>query len=359
MAILTDPPGADELEISIFSRGYGECIVVHVGANRWMIIDSHLDADGEPIGISYLQGLGVSVSDCVNAVLLTHWHDDHIGGAAKTVASCPQATVGLSGFLQRDEFGTFLYDRGLPDAGGFGSGVEELSNVLETMAGSGQKRKWCWAEKTIAFDQTAPEYRMEALSPSEKDFEDFIAGIAEIAGGAGRLGTPRRNDSSVASVLSSSNNLMLFGADLEIGRDGTGWRAIHKTVWQSRGKASFYKIAHHGSVGADYEPVWLDMLADDVLVALTPWNRGSKLPTQADVERILNRTGDAYGAAKPKPIRRHKRINAVEKSLRESGIKFLPSDISQGHARFRKKLDGAWIVSVSGAGCHLSQILAA
>lgn len=324
-----------------------------------MIIDSHLDADGEAIAVSYLQELGVDPASCVVAVLLTHWHDDHIAGAAKTIRVCSQATLGLSGFLQRDEFGTFLLDRGVPDAGGFGSGVEELSNVLEAAAASGQKRKWCWADKTISFDQNAPEYRIEALSPSEKDFEDFIAGIAAIASGAGRLGTPHRNDSSVASVLNAGGSLMLFGADLEIGRVGTGWHAIHAAVWQSRGKASFYKIAHHGSVGADYEPVWLDMLANDVTVALTPWNRGSKLPTEADVKRILARTQDAYGAAKPKPIRRSKRINAVEKSLRESGIKFLPSDIAQGHVRFRKAGDGPWVVAVSGAGCHLSQILAA
>ena len=54
-------PKPDEIEISVFGSGYGECIVIHVGSGKWVIIDSCMDASQEPISLKYLRELGVSV----------------------------------------------------------------------------------------------------------------------------------------------------------------------------------------------------------------------------------------------------------------------------------------------------------
>jgi len=32
-------PEKDEIEVSIFGPGYGECIVIHIGNNEWVVID--------------------------------------------------------------------------------------------------------------------------------------------------------------------------------------------------------------------------------------------------------------------------------------------------------------------------------
>jgi len=78
-------PKADEIEVTIFGTGYVECIVIHVGSGKWVIIDSCLDDANKPASLSYLQSLGVSVETNVIAVSASHWHDDHIKGLAKTI----------------------------------------------------------------------------------------------------------------------------------------------------------------------------------------------------------------------------------------------------------------------------------
>lgn len=355
--MLTDAPLIGDLEISVFSRSYGECITIHLPSGEWIVIDSQADSYGKPIALTYLRSLGLDPKDVVRAILLTHWHDDHVAGAGELVASCPEATIALSGLLQKDEFKKFLKVRGSPEAGSYGTGLDELKNVLVTLGSTKQRRKWCWADTSILNGRAGIDYRFDALSPSDHDFEDFVASLPKTNESA-RISSPPRNDSSVASVLQVSAELMIFGADLEIGRATSGWRAVHEIVWQQRGKATFFKIAHHGSEGADHAPVWLDMLIEGATVALTPWNRGSKLPRDTDVARILEKTQDAHAAAKPFPIRRPKRLNAVERSLKESHISVKEVDAAQGQVRFRKKGD-RWDVAYSGAAGHLSKVLAA
>ena len=36
---VTRPPAPDELEVSLFGRGVGECAVVHLGSGEWLVVD--------------------------------------------------------------------------------------------------------------------------------------------------------------------------------------------------------------------------------------------------------------------------------------------------------------------------------
>jgi len=67
----------------------------------------------------------------------------------------------------------------------------------------------------------------------------------------------------------------------------------------------------------------------------------------------------AYAAAKPKAAKKPKRLNAVERSLREANIKLTSEDSAQGLVRMRKVAGGDWKVELFGAACHLSDVLAA
>ena len=69
------PPQADELELSLFGSGCGECVVVHLGANEWMIVDSCIHENGEPVSIAYLKEMGIDVGRQVPIVVASHWHD--------------------------------------------------------------------------------------------------------------------------------------------------------------------------------------------------------------------------------------------------------------------------------------------
>lgn len=76
-----------EIEISIFGKGFGECIVLCVGEKDCIIVDSFLNPSTQnPIAIDYLKAIDF---DCnrIKFVVLTHWHTDHISGISEILYS--------------------------------------------------------------------------------------------------------------------------------------------------------------------------------------------------------------------------------------------------------------------------------
>src|SRR5262245_58961005 len=54
------PPASDEVEISLFGPGIGECSVVHLGGGQWMVVDSCIDrSTRRPVALEYLAEIGV------------------------------------------------------------------------------------------------------------------------------------------------------------------------------------------------------------------------------------------------------------------------------------------------------------
>ena len=128
-------PESDELEISLFWPGFGECIVAHLGRGDWIIVDSCLGPDGQtPARLDYLKRLGVDVSTSVKRVVANLWLKDHLRGLAQTVSECSSAKFICSQALWSKEFValTELWKKTSLTA----SPVDELSRVIETLARS-------------------------------------------------------------------------------------------------------------------------------------------------------------------------------------------------------------------------------
>src|SRR5437870_3908933 len=99
-----DKPNPDQLELSLFGPGYGECVVVHLGARKWMVVDSCWDAAADrAVALRYLEGIGVDIATDIVLVVITHWHDDHIQGAASIVRAAGSAEVVCSMALRNEE----------------------------------------------------------------------------------------------------------------------------------------------------------------------------------------------------------------------------------------------------------------
>src|SRR5437867_1014279 len=129
----TDPPERDELEISLFGPGFGECLVAHLGWGDWIIVDSCLSPDGKiPVGLAYLKRLGVDVRMAVRRVIATHWHNDHVRGLAQTLQECGDAKFICSQALFTKEFIalTNLWKGQQLTA----SPVSELTAIIDTIA---------------------------------------------------------------------------------------------------------------------------------------------------------------------------------------------------------------------------------
>jgi hypothetical protein len=276
-------PAANEIEVSVFGPGYGECVVLHLGENNWFIVDSCIDPETkDPVALTYLRQMGVDPSEAVKQVIATHWHDDHLRGLGDIVAECKSAQFVCSAALRSGEFFTLV------DLFGTGSmmessGIEEFYRVLEYLQNRSRASrapsiplklanadKRLWRSDINHQGMTVP-CAIHSLSPSDNS---FVLSQIELARLIPEVKLPKRrllpespNHLSVVLWVQVGNVFILLGADLqETGDPATGWSAIVggstlKDEWvNAPEKASFFKIPHHGSENGNPPEVWEEML---------------------------------------------------------------------------------------------------
>lgn len=99
------PPRSDELEVSIFGPGFGECVLIHAGEGAWLVVDSCMNRSArKPAALAYFDEIATDPTKSVELILATHWHDDHVAGIDKIVEACPQARFWCSEALKCEEF---------------------------------------------------------------------------------------------------------------------------------------------------------------------------------------------------------------------------------------------------------------
>ena len=348
-----NPPALDELEVSIFGRGFGEAICVHLGDEKWMVVDSCLNpATKAPAALSYLRSLGIDPAKRVEIIVATHWHDDHIQGISEVVRECPQAVVVCSLALRGKEFFAFVVTQE-DDPGALGSGVDEFRSVLRQCA----KRVHgiVWAKANLPLYPVPPGDRplVVALSPSDDACTRSLGGLI-VEGTSRRVTVPRKyravesaNGASVAVAVRCGPVALLLGADLETSANrSTGWDAVVDFARPSA-KASVVKIPHHGSVGAHCDRMWSELLEPDCLALLTPWVLGGNhLPTNEDLSRIRSRSASAYITARPESMFARKKSEKFVDKLHGAAISELRG---WGHIRARRRLtEDRWRIELDG-----------
>ena len=344
------PPNPDELEISIFGPGKGECVLLHIGDNEWCVIDSCI-ARGRtgPLALEYLSQFPNAVEN-VRLVLATHWHDDHINGLATILRAAHSAEFCCSVALKQDEFLTLVESSAQALTGK--SGVEEFSRVLEELKARGPIPPTFAVEnrrlKHFPGQGRSFPFSLTALSPSDLSIKlalQEIAGLMPKAGGA-QLRIPNRspNHASVVLWVEAAGIRVLLGADLEqTGNAGEGWTAV-VNCHQDTVPARFFKVPHHGSKGADHQDVWDKMLEPNPVAVITPFNAGNvRLPKESDLERLATRTDQLYctnrGAgkspARDRGIEREMRLQVPDRRVIEGQpghvrIRFSTTDTASG-----------------------------
>jgi beta-lactamase superfamily II metal-dependent hydrolase len=345
------PPQADEIEVSLFGPGYGECVLLHLGFSDWVIVDSCLNKDKRPPVLEYLRALGQDPAQVVKLVVATHWHDDHIGGLGVLFKECQSARFACSGALKGQEFLTLVRAASINSMMRT-SGVKEFNDVLETLEQRSRSKsrlgsptlasanKILWVRHKINGQSFYAEIR--SLSPSDAavtrtQFE--IASLFPKVHEPKRRVSPRiPNHSAVALWVTAGDSRILLGSDLEESGDPeTGWTAILDPAVRPQDKASVFKVAHHGSDTAHNPSIWADLLEPNPHAILTPFIHGRiVLPTPPDSSRICGYTPKAFITATLNVRQVKGRPNTVEKTIRETvrSIRELPS--SSGIIRLRK-----------------------
>lgn len=369
-----DPPRSDEVEVSLFGPSYGESVVIHLGHNEWIIVDSCQNlATKKPIPLEYLERIQVPPTTAVKLVLATHWHDDHIRGLASVFRACQTARFACSAAMGKEEFHTLvaaMTERSMMTNTGV-SEFTEIFNILKTRKANNStlapqvaiedRRLWHYAPDV---NTRRPLTELWSLSPSDATVAIALTNLATLAP---KVGSPKRripdlrpNHASVVLLVSIGQLHILLGADLENTVDaGRGWTAILNNPRRPQGKASIFKIPHHGSKTADDPRVWATMLQPQPFALLTPFVRANRtLPTRPDVARICAYTNNAYSTTSLRPPRLPRRPKMVERTIEEIVKRIQPVPSSLGQLRLRTTLDGnnPWSIDTFTGACRLDQI---
>jgi len=358
------PPDPDMLEVSLFGTGVGESIAVHIGQGNWLLVDScRQGKDDLPAHISYLQSIGVDLSKAVKLFVITHWHDDHIDGAAEVVKQCSEAKIAISSALSAQEFLKTLsiYNRNDYWLDRDKSGIREFGMVLENIKKRNRHGQNGFSLVRTHSDQIL--YRSDdcsicAISPSDKSIDRTIGEFSEIweqiSRGEQRLSfpSPHQNHDSIALWIRYKDQRILLGSDLEVTNDSdTGWAAVLKINQFPDGKSQVFKIPHHGSPNGDCAEVWETLVSpENPFLAVTSYSRGrTQRPSDEDLWRLMERTTNLYSTSLPKRsmIRRE---SAVERTIKEVSKNRWTVGKNLGQIRIREKgIRGEISVEVFGS----------
>ncbi|HEY6691429.1 MAG TPA: hypothetical protein VI006_01180 [Solirubrobacteraceae bacterium] len=341
-----DQPQLDELEVSVFGRGVGECIVAHVGGATWLVVDSHRvgDRTSPPVALEYLAAIGVP-SEVVALVAATHWDRDHIAGLSEVVEECTEADFMCTGAIHDPEFFRQLALVARHE-GPLGPGAKEFRSVLEILDRRG--RGVLWANRLSALELASGELR--ALAPSE--LTQTMA-LRRGATGPGRLPSePTPNDSCLVLWYQAEQVSFLLGADLEAGAAGTGWEGVLER-FSPRCRASVFKVAHHGSEDAHHSGIWHQLLAVGPDSIVTPYSPARR-PRVEDVDRLRSLSTAHFTG--PEGGGRVRRSSHVERMVQAHTVGRVRRRVGPvGHVRLRRSLaaEATWEVSYNSVARSL------
>jgi Metallo-beta-lactamase superfamily len=327
-----DVPAADTLEVSVFGRGVGECIVAHVGDGAWIVVDSHMvDDPREPVALCYLNAIGVAPK-AVRVVAATHWDVDHIRGLASVAEACPNARLVVSAALQSHDFFRQL-SFAVRQEGPLGVGAKEFRALLDLA--EARDGAITWANETTHID--VGHGTLRALAPSDRTQTIAWRSLATDNAAALPVNVVP-NETSLVFWFENPKEHFLLGGDLE----ASGWETIVDTFSPATA-ASVYKVAHHGSPDADHRRIWTELLGQGPDSVVTPYK--STRPAPADVSR-LRACSTAHRAGPARRGRIRRRDSHVERVARAANVERREGQL--GHVRLRSA-GPPWDVTYGGS----------
>jgi len=317
------PPKNDQIEISVFGPGYGECILIHAGDNEWIIVDSCIDSvSREPAAMQYLKGIGVNSNEAVKFIIASHWHDDHIRGMSSIVNSCQNAKFVCPSAMLSEEFFAVVRAYGAKPL--MTSGINEFYQVILSLEKDRRPVKYASEGKCLWKKDSSSglSYEIYSLSPSDASMRlaniDVSKSLFPTEKGSKRDIRPL-NPNHFATVIwmNIGDISILLGSDLEnTSLDATGWSAIINSPVRPNKIASIFKIPHHGSENADNPMTWSEMLIKQPYAVITPFCRGKvRLPKESDILRTTQQTDKGYITSNA-DLKRFKKSKVVEEFIK-------------------------------------------
>lgn len=332
----------------MFGPGVGESAAVHVGDGRWLIVDSCRDSRrGDVATLNYLHDCDLDPAECVDWIVATHGHDDHVAGLAETVIACPNAQLVLPAASTIEEFLAFVRIDGRLDFYGTRWRVySEFSNVIKEVEEGRRTAQLHFATAGMTLplgtQTVAGDLSLEFLAPSaaaqlrsRQMFGRLLKAAAKPTAGE-RVLARDPNSFSIALIVHCRGHRFLFGGDLKNGADDWGWSHV-LTFLDGGEKIDLFKVAHHGDPKAFHPSLWDSHLSSDCICIVTPY-RPSGRPRQDDLVRMCGTgrevfcTATSGSIAASATIRRTKAALSRSRSVEEVGG-------IEGQVRYRQ-IDG-------------------
>lgn len=357
-------PDKNILEVSLIGTGggYGECIIIHVSNNQWVVIDSCVNPiTKRSVPLEYLVKRGVDISKNVKHIICTHWHDDHIKGLSQLLEFCDSATFSTTPCTDTQKFVRFVkLGDALSKDERILSSTTELSKCLDII----EKKRLRF--KKASQDTTLMRIISEeingsiiALSPSQFILSQFDYEISALMNSSDKLArkiVPESpNDKSVALLIDVNGRKLLLGSDLEVSNnEEKGWLCIlDNCECVKQTNSSLFKIPHHGSETGYHQRVWDELLTPKPLSILTPYNKGIKpIPDKTMITKILSHTNNLYitstNSLSNSPKKRNSKldieIKSRNKTLREVkynlGVVICTVDLADSESKWNTVLEG-------------------
>jgi hypothetical protein len=366
---LSDPPAADVIEVSIFGPGKGESVVVHLGNDEWIVVDSCMNQRETNrlrtvAPLSYLERLGIVVADAVKLVVATHAHDDHFAGIAEVFRNCRSANFVCSDAMSKEEFwalcdadermGSDLRKRAYSE---YRAIRREIINRSGEQPGF-RPLRFAIESRPLLTITDGHSASVTALSPSDEAVTRSRTALASAfprPGGIRKEIKADPNELSVALWIRAADKAVLLGADLPKGPKGCGWIAV-LAAFQSDVKASVFKVSHHGSITGHHDDIWTELLTPTPVALLTPYRGGrNPLPDPSDRQRILSFTSEAFTTARsdiPAPSRSARKEAAALGPLARNAREIWGR---VGHVRARSRIgENNWHIDFSAPACELN-----
>lgn len=309
--------------------GYGESVVVQLGANNWIVVDSCVNPiTKEPLPLQYLKSLGVDVVSDVKLIICSHWHNDHILGMDSLLDECKSASFAFAITSDKDKFLQFI---------GLDSRKDKLlaktssTDIMARCLEIARKRKT--SVKTIVQDrllfslnENNLDVKIYALSPSDTVISEFGAEVSElikdyVPNSNKKIIVRTPNEKCVVLQISLNGHTVILGGDLEISLDNKhGWLCILDNCdCILKNKASLFKIPHHGSENAYEERVWKELFDGNMPIGqLSPFIHGKVcLPTKEMLIKFLETTKHLYITSYDKQNKPKKREKSIEKAIQK------------------------------------------
>ena len=165
-----------EITVLGAGSGYGESIIIHLGDEKWLVVDSCIDPNSRiSLARTYFEKHGIPPESII-AIVATHWHDDHIVGISQVLEWAVSADFWITAYKEKDTFLTLVFKEAqnhklFGDSNSrSGIGVRALSELEACLKIMKSRHKSCRTAKVdqLIYSTTSPvSVEVFAFSPSQ------------------------------------------------------------------------------------------------------------------------------------------------------------------------------------------------